>query len=192
MTMHCAGCRTARPFDSSTTSPPDGAIPLVEVSGTPTHNAEGEVAGAVWVLRDITHIARAEQERAKAAHLESLGVLAGGLAHDFNNILTGVVGNLSLAQDLVAARAAGSAHAARTGSGRRCRARARRHQSAADVLQGRQPDQDDGIDSASSSSSAHVSSSAALQWRRASTYLMTHGRPTSTPTRSPRWCTISC
>ena len=80
---------------------PDGGIPLVEVSGTPTRNAEGEVAGAVWVLRDITHIARAEQERAKAAHLESLGVLAGGLAHDFNNILTGVVGNLSLAQDLV-------------------------------------------------------------------------------------------
>jgi PAS domain S-box-containing protein len=80
---------------------PNGRIPLVEVSGTPTRNAEGDVAGAVWVLRDITHIARAEQERAKAAQLESLGVLAGGLAHDFNNILTGVVGNLSLAQDLV-------------------------------------------------------------------------------------------
>ena len=80
--------------------PPDGKIPLVEVSGTPTHDAEGGVAGAVWVLSDITHIARAQQERAKAAHLESLGVLAGGLAHDFNNILTGVVGNLSLAQDL--------------------------------------------------------------------------------------------
>jgi PAS domain S-box-containing protein len=79
----------------------EGRIPLVEVSGTPTRNAEGEVAGAVWVLRDITHIARAEQERAKAAQLESLGVLAGGLAHDFNNILTGVVGNLSLAQDLI-------------------------------------------------------------------------------------------
>ncbi len=78
-----------------------GRIPLVEVSGTPTRNAEGDVAGAVWVLRDITHIARAEQERAKAAHLESLGVLAGGLAHDFNNILMGVVGNLSLAQDLI-------------------------------------------------------------------------------------------
>ena len=81
--------------------PADSRIPLLEVSGTPTRNAEGEVAGAVWVLRDITHIARAEQERAKAAQLESLGVLAGGLAHDFNNILTGVVGNLSLAQDLI-------------------------------------------------------------------------------------------
>ena len=81
---------------------PEGPVPLVEVSGTPTTNADGEVAGAVWVLRDITHIARAQQARAKAAHLESLGVLAGGLAHDFNNILTGVVGNLSLANDLIA------------------------------------------------------------------------------------------
>jgi PAS domain S-box-containing protein len=81
--------------------PSDGPIPLVEVMGTPTRDADGQVAGAVWVLRDITHIARAEQERAKAAHLESIGVLAGGLAHDFNNILMGVVGNLSLAQPLV-------------------------------------------------------------------------------------------
>lgn len=81
--------------------PLDGAVPLVEVTGTPTHDADGQMAGAVWVLRDITHIARAEQERAKAAHLESIGVLAGGLAHDFNNILMGIVGNLSLAESLV-------------------------------------------------------------------------------------------
>jgi PAS domain S-box-containing protein len=81
--------------------PADGGLPAVEVSGTPTRDAEGNVAGAVWVLRDITHIARAEQERARAAHLKSLGVLAGGLAHDFNNILMGIIGNLSLAQGLV-------------------------------------------------------------------------------------------
>jgi len=80
---------------------PGAGTRLVEVMGTPTRDADGHVAGAVWVLRDITDIARAEQERAKAAHLESLGVLAGGLAHDFNNILMGAVGNLSLAQDLV-------------------------------------------------------------------------------------------
>ena len=81
--------------------PSDGPIPLVEVTGTPTRNAEGHVAGAVWVLRDISHIARAEHERAKAAHLQSIGVLAGGLAHDVNNILMGIVGNLSLADSLV-------------------------------------------------------------------------------------------
>ena len=81
--------------------PTDSPIPLVEVTGTPTRDADGEVAGAVWVLRDISHIARAEHERAKAAHLQSIGVLAGGLAHDVNNILMGIVGNLSLAESLV-------------------------------------------------------------------------------------------
>ena len=81
--------------------PTDGPIPLVEVTGTPTRDADGDVAGAVWVLRDISHIARAEHERAKAAHLQSIGVLAGGLAHDVNNILMGIVGNLSLAESLV-------------------------------------------------------------------------------------------
>ena len=74
---------------------------LVEITGTPTRDGEGDVAGAVWVLRDVSDAARLEHERSKAARLESLGVLAGGLAHDFNNILIGVVGNLSLAQTMV-------------------------------------------------------------------------------------------
>ena len=76
---------------------------LVEVTGTPTRDADGQVAGAVWVLRDITDEALIEHERAKSARLESLGVLAGGLAHDFNNILMGVTGNLSLAQAMIPA-----------------------------------------------------------------------------------------
>jgi signal transduction histidine kinase/ActR/RegA family two-component response regulator len=77
------------------------ATKLVEVTGTPTRDAERNVTGAVWVLRDVSDVARIEHERAKAARLESLGVLAGGLAHDFNNILMGIVGNLSLAQSMV-------------------------------------------------------------------------------------------
>jgi PAS domain S-box-containing protein len=74
---------------------------LVEVTGTPTRDADGQIVGAVFVLRDITDEALIEHERAKSARLESLGVLAGGLAHDFNNILMGVTGNLSLAQSMI-------------------------------------------------------------------------------------------
>jgi PAS domain S-box-containing protein len=76
------------------------ALRMIEVTGTPTRG-DGGVTGAVFVLRDISDLARIEHERAKAVRLESLGVLAGGLAHDFNNILMGVVGNLSLAQSMV-------------------------------------------------------------------------------------------
>jgi PAS domain S-box-containing protein len=74
---------------------------LVEITGNPTRSGDGQVSGAVWVVRDVSDAARLEHERSKAARLESLGVLAGGLAHDFNNILIGVVGNLSLAQNML-------------------------------------------------------------------------------------------
>ncbi len=71
---------------------------VVDLTGTPMHDGDHRLAGAVWVFRDVTETTRIEHERSKTARLESLGVLAGGLAHDFNNILMGVVGNLSLAQ----------------------------------------------------------------------------------------------
>lgn len=73
---------------------------VVDLTGTPMRDGENRLAGAVFVLRDVTDAARLEHERSKTARLESLGVLAGGLAHDFNNILMGVVGNLSLAQSM--------------------------------------------------------------------------------------------
>jgi PAS domain S-box-containing protein len=77
---------------------PDNGARTIDSSGTPIRNHAGEIIGGVWVLRDVTDTLRLEEERAKAAKLESLGVLAGGLAHDFNNILTSVVGNISLAR----------------------------------------------------------------------------------------------
>jgi CheY-like chemotaxis protein len=56
----------------------------------------GGVQGAVVVVRDITEKERMTEEVLRASKLQSIGVLAGGLAHDFNNMLTAVLGNLSL------------------------------------------------------------------------------------------------
>ena len=44
----------------------------------------------------MEHQARLEAEVQRAARLESLGSLAGGIAHDYNNLLTVILGNLSL------------------------------------------------------------------------------------------------
>jgi len=49
-------------------------------------------------MRDVTLQKKMQEDLIKMEKLESLGVLAGGLAHDFNNILAALLGNISLAQ----------------------------------------------------------------------------------------------
>jgi len=50
------------------------------------------------IFSDITERKRLEKEFLKIQKLESIGILAGGIAHDLNNLLTGVIGNISLAR----------------------------------------------------------------------------------------------
>jgi two-component system, cell cycle sensor histidine kinase and response regulator CckA len=54
--------------------------------------------GVSVFLRDITERKLMEEERLTTSKLESLGTLAGGIAHDLNNILTVIAGNIGLAQ----------------------------------------------------------------------------------------------
>ncbi|HEX4638396.1 MAG TPA: response regulator [Chthoniobacterales bacterium] len=54
--------------------------------------------GVSVFLREVSDRKRAEQERLTTSKLESLGTLAGGIAHDLNNILTVISGNIGLAQ----------------------------------------------------------------------------------------------
>ncbi len=58
----------------------------------------GELAGAVITFLDITERLRLEQQLLQAQKMEAIGMLAGGVAHDFNNILTAVIGYGSLLQ----------------------------------------------------------------------------------------------
>jgi len=52
----------------------------------------------VTIFTDITERESIQNRLLNVQRLESLGVLAGGLAHDFNNILTSILGNISFAR----------------------------------------------------------------------------------------------
>ena len=70
----------------------------IEEMAAPLRDAAGRRIGMVVAFRDITDVLRVREERARADRVASLGLLAGGLAHEFNNILAAVVGNVSLAR----------------------------------------------------------------------------------------------
>ena len=48
------------------------------------------------VIRDISDQIKAKKEQEKASKVESIAALAGGIAHDYNNLLTAIIGNISL------------------------------------------------------------------------------------------------
>jgi PAS domain S-box-containing protein len=65
----------------------DGRHLDLSISVSPLRNAIGEVVGASAIARDITGQKRAEAHLRQAQKMEAIGRLAGGVAHDFNNIL---------------------------------------------------------------------------------------------------------
>ena len=73
---------------------PVGGAPQIHlvVSGRPLRDAEGNITGAALIYHDITASRDTEHQLQQAQKLDAIGKLTGGVAHDFNNMLTIITG----------------------------------------------------------------------------------------------------
>ncbi len=74
----------------------DGRYASVQDNGFIVRDDVGYGVRMVGGLRDITEFKKAEMHSARAQRMESIGTLAGGIAHDLNNVLTPVMMSIEL------------------------------------------------------------------------------------------------
>lgn len=79
----------------------DGSEYTEEVSISPVISTDGKIVNYVAVKQDITDQLSMEQQLLQAQKMEAVGQLTGGVAHDFNNMLSVILGYTEMALDKI-------------------------------------------------------------------------------------------
>lgn len=74
----------------------DGKATSISEKTTPIRSEDNEIFGAVTIFRDMTEYDSMTEQLTQVHKMEAIGQLAGGVAHDLNNMLAGVMGAADL------------------------------------------------------------------------------------------------
>lgn len=82
----------------------DGDEIVFDITASPVKDKHGDVSGIIGIAQNVTEQFRLEKQLRHTQKMEAIGTLAGGVAHDFNNVLTPIMGyteiiRLKLKQD---------------------------------------------------------------------------------------------
>jgi two-component system, cell cycle sensor histidine kinase and response regulator CckA len=99
----CDNCPTQKTLrdglvhEDTTQTPRAGGVRNYRIVSSPMFNSSGEVTAAIEMVEDITDRLSLESQLRQAQKMEAVGLLAGGVAHDYNNMLSVILGHAELA-----------------------------------------------------------------------------------------------
>ena len=85
----------------------DGRVGMDETRISPVRDAKGTISHFLALRHDITREAALQEQLIQSQKMEALGLLAGQLSHDFNNLLTIIIGSMELVMEELPKESAG-------------------------------------------------------------------------------------